>query len=114
MSLYWDHAISQSDLLRAFYCLQPTNNMKLYKLFNNTWHTVTIALLQQARNIQTIIEALVYNRSRLGKLCPTARRSHITIPELCRFTLMQTIINVHLDNPPTTPPTDNPTLTQMQ
>ena len=73
-------------------------------------HTVSIVLLQRVRNIQTIIEVLVYNYSRLGKLRPTAHRSHITIPEPCEPTLVQTILHAHLDNPLTTPLTDKPTL----
>ena len=54
MSFYWDHTISQPDILRALNRLQPTNAMKLYKIIKNAWHKIIIALLQQARNIQNI------------------------------------------------------------
>ena len=114
MSLYWDHAISRPDLLRVLKCLHPANNMKLDKLIDNAWHKVSIALLQRARNIQTIIEAIVYNRSRPRKLRLTTRRSHIIILEPCGSTLLQPILHAHLDNPPPALPTDKPTLTITQ
>ena len=64
--------------------------MRLYKLIPNTWNKVTITLLQRARNIHTIVDALVYNRSR-SKLYPKAQRSrhHVSmIDEISKWSQM--------------------------
>ena len=63
MSMYWDHATAHTDthpdLLEALNSLQPPQDMKLYRLIIKAWNKVSIALLQRARNVQTIAEALV-------------------------------------------------------
>ena len=99
MSIYWDHG-SQPGLLIALNYLLRTNDIKLYKLLSNTWTKDTIKLLQRARNIQTIIDTLVYNHSRSSKLYPKAQQLHHTIPESCGSKLVQTILHAHLDSPP--------------
>ena len=69
--MFWEHAKAQSpthnELLDAMNCLQPSHDMKLYQLVAKAWNKVTIALLQRARNVQTIVEALVFNHTRSSK-----------------------------------------------
>ena len=71
LTVFWDHAKAQSpthtDLLDAMNCTRPSHDMKLYQLVAKGWNKVTIALLQRARNVQTIAEALVYNHTRSSK-----------------------------------------------
>ena len=53
-----------------------------------------IDLLQRVRNIQTIIDALVFNHSRTGSTRPDARRVPVaTIPPPCGRNLVQTILH---------------------
>ena len=88
MSVYWDYALSNPVLIQTLQCLNPNNNMKLYHLISNAWNRVTIALIQRARTIQTIIEALVYNLSRTSKLSPPATRPNTIILNLCGWNLV--------------------------
>ena len=67
MRILWDRATAQSELLIALNNLNLHNNMKLYSLLSKAWARVKLALLQRERNVQTIFEALVYNRARSGK-----------------------------------------------
>ena len=80
MGVYWDATTSQPALLRTLHCLNPPNNMTLYRLISKAWNKILIALLQRARNLQTIIEALVYNLSRTESTWQTARRVPVIIP----------------------------------
>ena len=73
MNIYQDYALAEPDLLIALNFLQPTKDMKLYKLLSNAWNKVTITLSQLARNIQTIIDAFVYSHAR-SKLYPKVQR----------------------------------------
>ena len=82
MSVFRDAAKTQTALLRTLNCLNPPNNMKFYRLISKAWNKVLIALLQRARNIQTIIDALVFNQSRTDTTRPNARRVPATIPQL--------------------------------
>ena len=68
--------------------LNPNNNMKLYSFLSNAWARVKIALLQLTRNVQTIIEALVYNHARSGNFTYQARPARPPIPEPCGPTLV--------------------------
>ena len=81
--------------------------MKLYTLISKTWNILVIVLLQRARNRQTIIEALVYNRSRMGSTLTTARPVPVTIPVPCRRNLIQTILQQRIKRTPTVTPTGN-------
>ena len=64
MSIYWDHAKDHPDLVDALEFLRPAQDMKLYRLILKAWNKVSVALLRRARNVQTIVEALVYGRTR--------------------------------------------------
>ena len=111
MSVYWDHAKDHPELLDALNCLRPAQDMKLYRLILKAWNKVSLALLQRARNVQTIIEALVYNRTRQGSKGRKKLRTPCAIPEPCGATLVQTLLHAHMKNPPTNPPTNTPILT---
>ena len=52
------------------------------------WSFLTPSVLQCARNVQIIAEAVVYNRTRLGKMHANAQCAHIIIPEPCESTLL--------------------------
>ena len=88
--------------------------MQLYKLIYNTWNKAINRLLQRARNIQTIVDALVYSRTRLSKLCSKAQMWHHAIPKLCKSTLVKTILHAHLDNLIIAPTTDDPKINTTQ
>ena len=92
MSVYWDSATSQPALLRTLHCLNPPNNMKFYRLISKAWNKVLITLLQQARNIQTIIDALAFNHSHTGSTRLDVRRVPATILPPCGRNLVQTIL----------------------
>lgn len=70
MSVFWDHAKTHvkitPELLVAMNCLRPAQNMNLYRLILKAWNEVSIALLQRARNVQTIVEALIVNHTRVS------------------------------------------------
>ena len=66
--------------------------MKFYRLISKTWNKVLIILLQRARNLQTIINALVFNHSRTGSIRPDACRVPATIPPPRGRNLVQTIL----------------------
>ena len=66
--------------------------MKFYRLISKAWNKVLITLLQQARNIQTIIDALAFNHSHTGSTRLDARRVPATIPPPCGRNLVQTIL----------------------
>jgi len=104
MSILWDRAKTQPDLLNALNNLNPHNNMKLYNLVSKAWKRITLALLQRARNFQTIVEALVYNRTRASKRPAFARPARPPIPEPCVPTLVQTVFHNHLLHLPTSQP----------
>ena len=63
MSVYWDHEKDHPDLLAVLDCLRPVQDMKLYRLILKAWTKVSIALLHRSRNVQTIVEVLVYTRT---------------------------------------------------
>ena len=96
MSVCWDHAKTHTkttlELLDAMNCLRPTQDMKLYRLILKTWNKVSIALLQRTRNVQTIVEALVCNYSRVETRLKTRTRAQYTISEPCNLTLVQTLL----------------------
>ena len=101
MSILWDRVKTQPDLFNALNNLNPHNNMKLYSLVSKAWKRITLALLQRARNVQTIVEALVYNHTRSSKRPACARPTRPPIPEPCGPTLVQTVLHNHLLHPPT-------------
>ena len=113
-SLYWDHTTSHPNLMRTLNYFHRANNMKLNNLVTKAWYNVTIFILQRARNVQTIIEVLVYNHSRSGKLRLTMRQLHVNVLEPCGITLVQTILYAHLTNPPASPPINTPSLSQIK
>ena len=100
MSVYWDHVKDHPELLDALNCLRPAQDMKLYRLILKAWNKVSIALLQRARNVQTIIEALVYNRTRRSNTGRQQRRTPCAIPEPCGATLVQTLLHAHMKKSP--------------
>ena len=85
ISVFWDHAKAYSqthtNLLDALKCLQPSHDTKLYQLVVKAWNKVIIALLQRARNVQTIAEALVFNHTRSSKWHSKVTRATYPIPE---------------------------------
>ena len=83
MSVMWDQATGQPEFLIALNSLNPHNNMTLYSLLSKAWIRIKLALLQRAQNVQTIVEALVYNRSRSGKRAHLARPTRPPLPETC-------------------------------
>ena len=87
--------------------------MKLYSLVSKAWKRITLALLQRARNVQTIVEALVYNRTRSSKRPDIAQPARPPIPETCGPNLVQTILHVHLLRPPTAQPHAPPPYSQV-
>ena len=105
MSVLWDAAKTQPALLRTLNCLNPPNNMKFYRLLSKAWNKVLIALLQRARNLPTIIDALVFNHSRTGTTRPDARRVPATIPPPCGRNLVQTILRRKVLRTPLAAPT---------
>jgi len=105
MNVYWDAAKTQPDLLRTLNCLNPPNNMKFYRLISKAWNKVLITLLQRARNIQTIIDALVFNHSRTESTRPDAHRVPATIPPPCGRNLVQTILRRKVIRAPLAAPT---------
>ena len=107
MGFYWDNAISQPAPLRTLHCLNPPNNMKLYILISKALNKVVIVLLQRARHLQTIIETLVYNRSRTGSILPTVQRVPVTIPASCGRNIVQTILRRQIKRTPTVASTQN-------
>ena len=115
ISVFWDHAKAQSpiytDLLDALNCLWPSHDMKLYQLVAKTWNKVTIVLLQRARNVQTIAEALVFNQARSSKRHAKVTPATYPIPEPCGLTLVQTILPAHLRLSSTDPSTSTPMYT---
>ena len=62
MSILWDRATAQPELLIALNNLKPHNNMKIYSLLSKAWARTKLVLLKRTRN-----EVLVYNRARSGK-----------------------------------------------
>ena len=118
LTVWWDHAKAQSpthtDLLDALNYLRPSNDMKLYQLVAKAWNKVTIALLQRARNVQTITEALVFNHTRSSKRHSKVTRATYPIPEPCGLTLVQTILPAHLRPQSAAPPTTTPQFTTRQ
>ena len=111
MSVYWDHAKGHPNLLDALDCLRPAYDMKLYRLILKAWNKVSVALLQRARNVQTIIEALVYNRTHTSNKGRKQPRTPCAIPEPCGATLVQTLLHAYMNNPPTNPPISTPIFT---
>ena len=105
MSVYWDAAKTQPALLRTLNCLNPPNNMQFYCLISKAWNKLLIALLQRARNIQTIIDAFVFNHSRTGSTRLDARRVPATIPPSCGRNLIQTILRRKVLRTPLATPT---------
>ena len=79
--------------------------MKFYRLISKAWNKVLITLLQRARNIQTIIDALVFNHSRTDSTRPDARRVPATIPPPCGRNLVQTILHWKVPRTPIVAPT---------
>ena len=100
MSMYWDSAKTQPNLLRTLHCLNPPNNMKFYRLLYKAWNKVLIDLLQRVRNIQTIIDALIFNHSRTGSTRPDARHIPATIPPSCGRNFVQTILHQKVPRTP--------------
>ena len=88
--------------------------MKLYQLVVKAWNKVTIALVQRARNVQTIAEALVFNHTRSSKRHSKVQRATYRIPEPCGLTLVQTILPVHLQPSSADPPPSTPMFTTTQ
>ena len=103
MSVYWDHTKDHLDLFAVLDCL--------YRLILKAWNKVSIDLLQRARNFQTIIEVLVYNRTRASTKGRKKHRTQCAIPEPCGVTLVQTLLYAHMNNPPTNLPTSTPIFT---
>ena len=113
MSIMWDRATTQPKLLTALINLNPHNKMQLYGLVSKAWKRITLAFLQRARNVQTIVEALVYNRTRPSKRPDFSRPARPPIPEPCGPTLVQTILHAHLLRPPTAQPHAKPPMSQV-
>ena len=105
MSVYWDATKTQPALLRTLNCLNPPNNMQFYCLISKAWNKLLIALLQRARNIQTIIDAFVFNHSRTGSTRLDARRVPAIIPPSCGRNLIQTILRRKVLRTPLATPT---------
>ena len=84
ITVSWDHAKAQSpthtDLLDALTCLRPSNDMKLYQLVAKAWNKVTIALLQRAPNVKTIVDALVFNHTWSSKRHSKVIRATYPVP----------------------------------
>ena len=97
MSVYWDHAKDHLDLFAVLDCL--------YRLILKAWNKVSVALLQRVRNVQTIIEALVYNHTRASTKGRKKHRTPCAIAEPCGATLVQTLLHAKMTSPPTNPPT---------
>ena len=118
MSVYWDHVKTYTkktpELLDAMNCLQPAQDMKLYRLILKAWNKVSIALFQRARNLQTIVEALIRNHSRVSTRLKKRNRSRYTIPEPCGLTLVHTLLPASLRPPSTDTPTSTPIYTNPQ
>ena len=116
--MYCDHAKAQSpthtDLFDALNCLLPSHDAKLYQLVVKTWNKVTIALLQRARNVQTIAEALVFNHTQSSKRHSKVTRATYPIPEPCSLALVQTILPAHLRPSFADPPTSTHIYTTPQ
>jgi len=51
MSIYWDRAKAEPELLIALNTLNPINNIKLYNLVSTAWIKVKLTLLQRARDV---------------------------------------------------------------
>ena len=118
MSVYWDHTKTHEhtspDLLDALNSLRLPQDMKLYRLVVKAWEKVSIALLQRARNVQTIAEALVYDRTRTSRRLTKRKRKQYTVPDPCGFTLVQTLLTAHRRHTKTaTTPTTAPILTTI-
>ena len=103
MSVYRDHTKTQLDLLKALNYFSPSQEMKMYRLILKAWNKVSIALLQRAFNVQTIVEGLVYNRTCTSKRLTKSTRVQFPILESCGHTLVQTLLPVHLRGTPNTP-----------
>lgn len=84
-------------LLVALNCIRPLQDMKLYRRILVAWKEVTIALLQRAHNVQSVADALIYNRTGAGKLISKAIRAQFAIPGLFIPTLVQTLLYAHMD-----------------
>ena len=111
MSIYWDHAKEYPDLLAALNCLRSAQDMKLYYLIFKAQNKVSVALLQRERNVQPIVDALVYNRTGASTRGRKKRRNRCAIPEPCGSNLVQTLLHAHMTNLPTNPPTSTPIFT---
>ena len=100
MSVYWDHAKTHAkttpELLDAMNCLRPAQDMKLYRIILKAWNKVSIALLQRACNVQTIVKALVRNHSHIRTRLKKRTRARYTIPEPSGLTLVQTLLPASL------------------
>ena len=107
MSIYWDYTMSQLDLLIVLNCLQPTKDLKLYKLISNTLEKVTIVFLQ------SLMPSCIAIHDHAN--CIPKRISH-TMLSLNRMdpTLVQIILHTHLDHSPTGPPSADPKLNTTQ
>ena len=115
MSVYWSHdkthATTHLDLVKALNCLRPSQDMKVYRLIIKTWNNISIALLQCARNVQTISEALVYNRIRTSNRLTKDTRAPYTIPEQCGIILVQMLLPACMCKVTKVSPTTNPVYT---
>ena len=102
MALYWHNAKTQPILLRILQCLRPPMKTKLYIVLTQTWQKVILALLQRARNVQTVIDALVYNHAKKGHKMHRTRPNITPTPAPCGRNLVQTLMQKgkHIRYPP--------------
>lgn len=98
MSVYWDHAKEHLNLLAVLKCLRLVQDMKLYHLILKAWNTVSVALLQRVRNVQIIVETLVYNRTRIFKQLTKRPRNRYAVPKPYGTTLVQMYLYAHVTN----------------
>lgn len=82
--------------------------MKLYHLIIKAWSKISISTLQRARNVQIIVEVLVFDHTRAIKRLKKSAQLKYTIPELCGLTLTQTFLSASMYSLTTVKPTTNP------
>ena len=106
MALYWHNAKTNPTLRRTLQCLRPPIKATLCKVLTQTWQKVVLALLQRARNVQTVIDALVYNHAKKGNKMHRTRPNITPTPAPCGRNLVQTLMQKgkHIRSPPTPSP----------
>ena len=79
----------------ALTTLDITDNTTLAQLYHQAWNVITISLLQRARNVQHIIQALIYHQQTKITLTPPPTPTRARIPRPKGPTFAATVLETH-------------------